>query len=68
MPATIERAFELAGSGTCRTLQELRLQLRREGCEFVEFHLAGRLTKTQLTELMTRAGPEAARAAPPDRA
>jgi hypothetical protein len=29
--------------------------LRRERCESVDFHLAGKLTKAQLTALMTAA-------------
>jgi hypothetical protein len=52
---TIERAFELARSGECRTLHELKHQLRRERLESVDFHLAGKLTRAQLTELMARA-------------
>jgi hypothetical protein len=56
MPSTtIERAFELARSGECRTLPELKHRLRRERLESVDFHLAGKLTRTQLTELMARA-------------
>jgi hypothetical protein len=53
--ATIERAFQLARSGECRTLDELKRRLRREQCESVDFHLAGKLTKTQLMALMTAA-------------
>jgi hypothetical protein len=56
MPSTtIERAFELARSGECRTLPELKHRLRRERLESVDSHLAGKLTRTQLTELMARA-------------
>lgn len=51
-PPTIERAFALARSGTCRTLPELKQQLRLEGCELVDCHLAGKLTKSQLAALM----------------
>ena len=54
-PSTIERAFALARSGTCRTLPELKQQLRLEGCELVDYHLAGKLTKSQLSALMARA-------------
>ena len=53
--ATIERAFQLAGSGECRTLDELKRRLRMERCESVDFPLAGKLTKAQLTALMTAA-------------
>ena len=52
---TIERAFDLARSGECRTLDELKHRLRQERMESVDFHLAGKLTKSQLSELMARA-------------
>jgi len=53
--STIERAFEVASSGECRTLDELKRRLRREQLEAVDFHLAGKSIKAQLTELMARA-------------
>ena len=52
MATTIERAFELARSGRCRTLVELKARLRREGFDQIEFHLGGKLTKRQLHDLM----------------
>jgi hypothetical protein len=52
---TIERAFELARSGECRTMPELKHRLRRERLDSVDSHLAGKLTRSQLIELMTRA-------------
>ena len=55
-PTTIERAFELARSGECRTMPELKQRLRREQMESVDMHLGGKLTRAQLTELMLRAG------------
>ena len=54
-PTTIERAFELARSGECRTMPELKHRLRREQMESVDVHLGGKLTRSQLTELMLRA-------------
>jgi hypothetical protein len=55
MPSTtIERAFELARSGECRTLPELKQRLRQERLESVDSHLAGKLTKSQLNALMAR--------------
>jgi len=53
--ATIERAFQLARSGECRTLDEIKRRLRRERFDSVDFHLAGKLTKAQLTALMAAA-------------
>ena len=55
----IERAFELARSGEYRSLEELKRRLSREGYESVASHLAGRLTKGQLTAMMTAAAGEA---------
>lgn len=52
---TIERAFEVASSGECRTLDELKRRLRREQLEAVDFHLAGKSIKAQLNALMTSA-------------
>ena len=52
---TIERAFELASSGECRTMDELKRRLRREQLEAVDFHLAGKSIKAQLNELMAQA-------------
>jgi len=54
-PTTIERAFELARSGQCRTLPELKQRLRAERLEAVDSHLAGRSIKAQLNALMSRA-------------
>ena len=62
--ATIERAFQLARSGECRTLDDLKRRLRRERCESVDFHLAGKLTKSQLTALMAGALNDCASARP----
>jgi hypothetical protein len=55
-PTTIERAFELARSGACRTMPELKVRLRREQMDSVDQHLGGKLIRAQLTELMLRAG------------
>lgn len=52
---TIERAFELARSGTCRSIAEIRSELLKEGCEDVDLHLAGRLTREQLLDACAEA-------------
>jgi len=46
----IERVFELARSGECRNLVELRARLRREGYSQVEQHLRGPMIRAQLRE------------------
>lgn len=50
-PSVIERAFELARSGTCSSVQEVAQRLKREGFESVEAHLAGMSIRRQLKEL-----------------
>jgi hypothetical protein len=44
----IERAFELARGGDCRTLEELRRALTRERYAGVDAHLAGAGIRSQL--------------------
>jgi len=52
MKNTVERAFELAQSGQCRTLTELKQRLRIEGYSNSEAHLGGKLIKKQLRAAM----------------
>jgi hypothetical protein len=50
----MERAFEIARSGKCRTVREVRNALKKEQysmCE-IEAHLSGTLTKRQLKALI----------------
>jgi hypothetical protein len=51
----IERAFQLARSGECRTLGEIHQRLRREQYSQTSEHLSGRLIKAQLSKLMEQA-------------
>jgi hypothetical protein len=48
MTATIERAFELARGGSCRTIDDIRQQLTREKFEAVQSHLSGQSIAKQL--------------------
>ena len=64
-PNVMERAFELARSGEPATIAELRRRLRREGYEQVDFHLAGKMTQTQLLALIAAAGAPIPAEAPP---
>ena len=52
--STIERAFELARSGTCRTIDDIRRQLSREGFEMVHAHISGGMITKQLREAMAK--------------
>ncbi|WP_158266442.1 hypothetical protein [Allosphingosinicella deserti] len=49
-PSLVVRAFELARSGRCRSVQDLKSQLRSEryGAGEIQAHLEGRLTVSQL--------------------
>lgn len=46
----IERAFELAREGRCRTIDDIRRKLREERFESVEGHLSSGSLKRQLLE------------------
>lgn len=49
MTGTVERAFQLAPG--CRSIEELRAKLMREGCTNVDAHLQGALRK-ELAKLL----------------
>lgn len=53
-PSVIERAFELARSGTCQNVHEIGLRLKSERFASVEAHLAGTSIRRQLRELCGR--------------
>ena len=50
-PTTIERAYELARGGTCRTVTEIKQQLLAEGYERVRDSLYGPSLNTALRKL-----------------
>ena len=50
---TVERAFQLAKSGTCHDMDDIRRQLDNEGYPGVPQHLSGPLIKKQLSALMS---------------
>jgi hypothetical protein len=47
---TIERAFTLAETGSCRTVADIRTQLKKEQRDSVDAHLAGSVIQRQLKE------------------
>lgn len=53
---TVVRAFELARSGGCESVQEIEKALIREDYEDVLAHLTGPLIRTQLRDLIAGAG------------
>jgi hypothetical protein len=55
---TIERAFELAQSGHCATVDDIRRNLKGEGFAQVDAHLAGATVRKQLLELCRQARAE----------
>ena len=50
--STVERALELARAGACRTIDDVRRQLRLEQHTCVDAHLAGAAIRKQLKVLM----------------
>ncbi len=54
-PTTLERAFTLARSGSCATVSDIRLALKRERHDQVEGHLAGLSIGRQLRSLCDEA-------------
>jgi hypothetical protein len=53
----VERAFALARSGTCQSVQDIKLQMRQEGypASEIEPHLSGPSIRKQLVALMAEA-------------
>ena len=54
-PSTVERAFELARSGTCHNVQEIAMKLKREQHDSVEAHLSGQSIRRDLRRLCQEA-------------
>jgi hypothetical protein len=54
-PTTLERAFDLARSGTCATVNDIRQRLRAERFDQVDAHLAGSAITRQLRDLCVEA-------------
>ena len=48
--ATIERAFELARSGSCRTIEEIVRRLKQEQMDQVDAHLGGSSIRKELRQ------------------
>ena len=54
-PHTVERAYELARSGECRGVDEIKKRLKAEQCSAVEAQLAGRAIQRELRALCLEA-------------
>ncbi len=52
-PTTIERAYELAKSGACRTVSDIKTRLQAEGHERVQDRLYGGSLTSALRKLCT---------------
>ena len=52
----LERAFVLARSGRCESLNDVREILSREGYSNVDAHLTGGVIRKQLTALLEASG------------
>lgn len=51
-PTVIERAFDVARSGRCKSIDEVRAILSREGHFNVDAHLSGGVLRKQLNALI----------------
>lgn len=51
----LERAFDLAKSGNCSTIDDIRRQLKAEHYAQVDAHLAGATVRRQLLDLCKEA-------------
>ena len=56
-PTTLERAFALARSGTCASVNDIRVRLKAERYDNVDAHLSGAAITRQLRTLCTEAAP-----------
>lgn len=54
--STIERAFQLARSGACHSVADIRAQLTAEGHDGVHGHLNGSSIQRQLKEALAARG------------
>jgi hypothetical protein len=54
-PTTLERAFELARSGECTGVAQIRMRLRAEGYRDGQAHTAGMSIRKQLDKICTEA-------------
>jgi hypothetical protein len=65
--ATIERAFELARSGSCRTVDEIVRRLKQEQMDKVDAHLGGASIRKELRQACAQSRTQrTATAAPED--
>ena len=64
-PSTLERAFQLARTGECLNLSEIRQRLKRERHDQVDAHLQGHAIGRQLKALCEEARKTRTEAAPP---
>ncbi len=53
--STLERALQLASGGQCKSVNDVRQTLRREGYDAVHQHLHGAAINRQIIDLLTEA-------------
>ena len=53
--SVVERAFELAQSGQCHGVDDIRRRLKEEQFSAIDEHLAGPSLKRQLADICTKA-------------
>ncbi|RVT90419.1 hypothetical protein [Sphingomonas crocodyli] len=55
LPTILERAFQLAGDGSCRHWQDVSQILKRERFALVDHHLSGPAIRSQINRICARA-------------
>jgi|GEM_PF-396723 len=56
-PSLLERAYQIARSGECAGLSDLRKRLRSEGYQQIEGHLSGLSLRRELAALVDASNP-----------
>ncbi len=64
--STVERAFEIARSGSCRTIEDIARRLKQEQQDNVDAHLGGTSIRKELRQICAQS--RAQRVAPPEAA
>ena len=53
--STVERAYELAREGSCRSIEDIARQLKQERLDNVDAHLGGNTIRRDLRQLCAQA-------------
>ena len=57
-PSTIERAFQIAREGSCRSVDDIRKTLKAEGFDSIDAYVSGSIVKQLKAEIVKRLAAE----------